>query len=447
MKPKPLSLHLRLVCAASLILVAFLGLTGWALDRAYRESAENALQKQLQGQVYALLAAADEDEQGRMRLPDSLPDPRLSNPDSGLYAQITGEAGNYQWQSASLVGQSLNLIQNSPPGEWRYQKPTHERNLYTVNFSIIWEDKSGTEQIYTLAVGGTAAPLLSQIKDFRTTLWGWLGGVALLLLLAQGVVLHWGLKPLRTVARELRRIESGKAERLSGGYPSELQRLTGNINSLLHHSQASQERYRNSLGDLAHSLKTPLAVLQGAAASQEGRQLQAILKQQLPRMNEIVQHQLQRASATGQTLLTKAIPIAPLIPKIIQALDKLYQDKGITHTISIEEQAHFWGTEGDLMEILGNLLENAYKYGKTQVSISAAQAEEALIICIEDDGPGIAADKIDSVMKRGQRADEQQPGQGIGLSAAHEIIHLYQGRLEISKSKLGGAKITLTFPR
>jgi len=442
---KPLSLHIRLVLAASLILTAFLGLTGWALDKAYSESAENAMQKQLQGQIYALLAAADEDEQGRMRLPLTLPDPRFSNPDSGLYAQVEGEAGGYQWQSASLVGQSLNIIHSPPPGKWHYQKPTNAIKLYTVNFSITWEDKNNTEHIYTLAVGGDITPLLSQIKSFRVTLWTWLGGLALLLLLAQGAVLRWGLKPLRTVAQELRLIETGKAEKLSGGYPSELQRLTGNINSLIHHSQASQERYRNSLGDLAHSLKTPLAVLQGAAETHDKMQLQAAVEEQIPRMNEIVQHQLQRATAAGKITLAKAIPIAPIIPKIVRSLDKIYQNKNITHTIAIEEQAHFFGTEGDLMEVLGNLLDNAYKYGNTQINISAAQTTEKLIIQIEDDGPGIPADQINTLLKRGQRADEQQPGQGIGLSAAHEIIHLHQGTLEISKSKLGGAKITLTF--
>ncbi len=442
---KPLSLHMRLVFAASWVLAAFLGLTGWALDKAYSESAEDAMQKQLQGQIYALLAAANEDELGHMRLPLTLPDPRFSNPDSGLYAQVTGEAGNYQWQSASLVGQSLNIIYYPPPGKWHYQKSVGDTQLYTANFSIIWEDKNGIENRYTLAVGDDIAPLLSQIKSFRTTLWQWLGGLALLLLLVQGAVLRWGLKPLRTVTQELQLIEAGKADKLSGGYPSELQQLTGNINSLIHHSQASQARYRNSLGDLAHSLKTPLAVLQGATESQDIKQLQAAVEDQLPRMNEIVQHQLQRAVTTGKITLAKAIPIAPIVPKIIRSLDKIYQDKGIAHTINIEEQACFLGTEADLMEILGNLLDNAYKYGKTQVNISASQAHKKLIIQIEDDGAGIPTEQINQVLKRGQRADEYQPGQGIGLSAAHEIIHLHQGKLEMSKSNLGGAKITLIF--
>ena len=443
---KPLSLHVRLILASTLILTAFLGLTGWALDKAYRKSAEDAMQEQLQGQIYALLAAMDEDEQGHIQLPRSLPDPRFSNPDSGLYAQVTDETGNYRWQSTSLVGQSLDIMQNLPPGEWHYQKPTNSMKLYTITFSIIWEAQNGTEQIYTLAVGGDIAPLLSQIKSFRTTLWTWLSGLALLLLLTQGAVLRWGLKPLRTVTHELHRIKSGKATNLSGGYPSELQQLTGNINSLIHHNQANQERYRNSLGNLAHSLKTPLAVLQGAAETQDITQLQTAVAEQIPHMNDIVQYQLQRAAATGQTTLAQAIPMAPLVPKIIRALDKIYQEKKITHTISIDEQTYFLGTKGDLMEILGNLLENAYKYGKNKVSISAEQTKEKLTIHIEDDGPGIPADKINKVLKRGQRADEQQPGQGIGLSTAHEIIHTHQGKLKINKSALGGAQITLTFP-
>jgi len=442
---KPLSLHLRLVLAASLVLVAFLGFTGWVLDAAYRESAENAMREQLQGHIYALLAAADEDESGRMLLPAELPDPRFSNPDSGLYAQVIDNAGGYQWQSASLVGRQLDIVRSSSPGEWNYQKPTKYTKLYTVNFSIIWEDKNKAEHIYSLAVGGDIAPLLSQIKSFRETLWRWLGGVALLLLFAQAAVLQWGLKPLRTVAHELRQIEDGEIDKLSGGYPSELQQLTGNINSLLHHSQASQQRYRNSLGDLAHSLKTPLAVLQGAAETQNTNQLQTAVEEQLPRMNDIVQYQLQRAAIAGTATLAKAVLIAPIIQKIIRSLDKIYQEKNITHTVTIDEQACFTGAEGDLIEVLGNLLDNAYKYGKTEISISGQQVNEKMIIHIEDDGAGVPVDEIETVLKRGQRADEQQPGQGIGLSAAYEIIHLHQGKLEISRSKLGGAKITIIF--
>ncbi len=449
MSTTPPSLHLRLASTSLLVLIAFLGLAGWTLDRAYRESTEKALQEQLQGLIYALLAAADEDAQGRMRLPHALPDPRLGNPDSGLYARVTGEDGGYQWKSASLLGRSMKITQNPAPGQWLYQKPACDTGLYTLGFSIIWEDKQGAELLYTLVVGAEIAPLSSQIRAFRNTLWGWLGGVALLLILVQGIVLHWGLKPLRNVTRELHRIKNGKTNHIAGKYPIELQQLTANINALIHHSQASQQRYRNSLDDLAHSLKTPLTVLQGATETriQNIDQFQATLTEQLSRMDEIIQHQLQKASSTGQTVLGKATPVTTLVSKILNALDKIYQDKGIRHTVAIEEQLSFFGAEGDLMEILGNLLENAYKYGKSRVHISATEADDALTIQIEDDGCGIPADKVDSVLKRGQRIDERQPGQGIGLSAAYEVIHLYQGELKIDRSSLGGAKITLTFPR
>jgi len=449
---KPLSLHFRLVLAASLVLTAFLGFTGLALDKAFRDSAETAMRDRLQGHIYALLAAANDNEQGRMRLPLALPDPRLSNPDSGLYAQVSGEEGAYQWQSPSMLGTPSSLIQETDPGEWRYQTATTDNGLYTASFKVTWEDNSGKELTYTLAAGESIKLLMVQVEGFRTTLWSWLGAVALLLLLAQGAVLRWGLAPLRKVAGELQHIQSGGADSLSEQYPRELQLLTGNINNLITHSKASQTRYRNSLGDLAHSLKTPLAVLQGAADTHDPVQLKTAVIEQVPRMNEIVQYQLQRAAASGHSILIQAILIAPLVNKITKALDKVYCDKGIQQIIIVDEELVFFGHEGDLMEVLGNLLDNAHKWCHSKVRFSAenevTQPGEAsrLILEIEDDGSGIPQADIKKLLRRGQRGDEQKPGQGIGLSVTHEIIHLYQGVLEIGESELGGAKITIVFP-
>lgn len=254
-----------MLLAASVVLAAFLGLGALALDRAFRDSAESALQTQLMGQVYALLGAADTDAQGRMRLPETLPDPRLSNPASGLYVRVSGEQGGYRWHSPSAVGRTLPMPGHIPPGRPRFVYLASEEPLYLLSYSLLWEDDTGAEIAYLFAVAESASGLQQRVAAFRKTILLWLGGAALILLLVQGVVLRWGLRPLRAVARDLQMIESGSRARLEGEYPRELRRLTDGINSMIQQGESSRDRYRNSLGDLAHSLKTPLAVLQGAA--------------------------------------------------------------------------------------------------------------------------------------------------------------------------------------
>ena len=206
------SIHLRLLLAASLVLSAFLGLTGLSLDRAFRYSAEEALKAKLQSSIYALLAAAVEDRQGRLTLPKNLTDPRFNLPDSGLYAEVSGPQVGYQWRSASSVGRILDFLQKVGAGQSHFQIYDSKAlgKLMTLNFGVVWEDYTGHEIPYVLAVAESLQPHLEQIDAFRNTLFTWLGGAALLLLLVQGWVLSWGLGPLRAVAAELHAIESGR---------------------------------------------------------------------------------------------------------------------------------------------------------------------------------------------------------------------------------------------
>ncbi len=346
----PGSIHARLLVAASLVLSAFLGFTGFALDKAFSSSAEEALKARLQSSVYAILAAAEEDESGRMKLPKILTDPRFNMPDSGLYATVIAPDLEFQWRSASSVGLSLNYLQMAEAGQSRYQiTATPMGSLMSLSFGVVWEDFAGREISYVLAVAEDLRPHLEQINAFRNTLLVWLGGAALLLLLAQGWVLRWGLQPLRSLADELRSIESGKSDQLSGEYPQELKGLAHNINSLIRHGQARQQRYRDSLGDLAHSLKTPLAILQGLGDQRRGLDEQAnILAEQVARMNQIVGHQLQRAAASGSHGLAKMLPVRPVVERIARSLDKVYQEKGVRFELRGVGPGGFHGRRGGL---------------------------------------------------------------------------------------------------
>ncbi len=454
----PQSLHGRLLVVSTLVLAGFLGAAGIALYQAFRDSAESAMRQRLQDQVYALLAAAQEDGEGRLLLPEAFPDPRYSNPDSGLYALVQGDAVGGEealdWKSPSLTGRAGDFLQPRQPGDNRFHRQrSGGLELMVINSGIAWLDYADREQFYTLAVAMDTAPLLREIERFRASLWAWLGGFALILLLAQGAILRWGLKPLRSVADDLNGIEAGRADRLEGEYPKELQGLTGNLNRLIAGARANQQRYRNSLDDLAHSMKTPLAILRNAADEDlEAALFRDQVQEQVERMDSIVQHQLRRAAASGRRTLGMAVEVPPQVQRLSRSLQKVYRDKAVQVELELARDARFFGDEADLMEVLGNVLENAFKYGRSRVRVVAGSLDgkagqrPGLELRIADDGPGIDPRQADAVMQRGRRMDQQTPGQGIGLSVAREIVAVYDGEIRIQGSELGGACVVIRFP-
>ena len=447
------SLHGRLLLAATLVLAAFIGATGLALDKAFRVSAEASMQDRLQSYIYALLAAAGEDQRGRMIAPRKLPEPRFSKPDSGLYAAIADADGRALWHSDSLAGRSVGIVQPQSPGERVFERLAQAgTDLYGISFGVAWEDYAQGQERYTFAVAEDASAFEEQIDRFRASLWGWLGAMAVVLLLVQGLILRWGLRPLRAVEADLQRIEQGRAEHLDGRYPRELRGLTSSLNSLIEHSKRVQSRYRNSLDDLAHSLKTPLALMQSFCDRKSGLLGgdQALVREQVERMDEIIDHQLQRAAVSGRAALAGSVPLQPLLERLIRSLDKVYRDKQVQVRLELDPQASFYGDEADLTEALGNLLDNAYKYCAQTIEVRArgsagGDAGHGLEISIEDDGPGIDGAVVDKVLQRGGRLDETVPGHGIGLSMAHEISALYGGELCIDRSRFGGARVRLRF--
>ena len=443
------SIQGRLVFAASLVLLVFLGLGALALDRAYRDSVEQALHNELMGQVYALLGAAQTDAAGRMRLPDQLPDPRLVSPDSGRYAAVRGEDGRYQWQTPSALGRQLPQPESLAPGADRFTRNDGVDPHYRLTYRLLWEDDQGKELSYTVLVVEHAADLDSRVAAFRRTILIWLGGAALVLLLVQGGVLRWALRPLRQVAEDLREIEGGQRNQLQGSYPRELQKLTAGINNLIRHSSASRDRYRDSLGDLAHSLKTPLALLQGAAEGRDNAALRLAVREQVPHMNSIVQYQLKAAAAAGQVdLAHSATTLLPLLEKLVRTLDKVYAEKAIDCELTVDPSLKVPMEEGDLLECLGNLLDNAYKYGRQRIAVKAGVSPDGAVTWLEiaDDGPGIPAADWPRLLRRGERADQRLPGQGIGLSVVHRIATLYGGSLQLDSSTLGGVCIRFELP-
>lgn len=444
------SLQGRLLLAASLVLTAFISITGFSLDRAFRHSAETALRDRLQGHVYALLAASEVSPDGRFRIARPLADPRFSTPGSGLYAQVTA-AGGEVWQSPSHLGRLLDFPDDLNPGGRRYQNLAGDSDgdLLALSFAIVWEGTGGDDQAFVYHVAEHLAPLREQISGFRRTLWGWLTALAVLLLAVQGAVVRWGLRPLRRVAADLAAIEAGRRQHLEGDYPRELRSLTGNINGLLRHQRAQLERYRNTLGDLAHSLKTPLAVLGGLSEARDiADEERATLRNQVGRMREIVDYQLQKAAMAGRSPLAAPLAVAEVIEKIVTSLHKVYADKALRITADVDPRTRFRGERGDLMELAGNLLDNACKWGVREIRITAHPGDQAqgLHLTVEDDGPGIPPSRADEILQRGVRADTHVPGHGIGLAMVRDIVTAYGGRLAIGSSALGGARLQIELP-
>lgn len=458
---RPRSLQSRQLWAASFGLIAFLALTGYALDRAFIDVASEGLRDRLKGYALAYVGSIEFARDGSLIEPEIPPDSRFDRPGSGLYAEIVMRDG--VWVSNSGQGPTLPAGQllGAQREEFSEGLPITQTSGSpgTVNrFGMGVVDASrgadAEEFPYTVYVMEDAGELPSQVRFFRGKLWGYLAFAAVILLLLQGLILRWSLLPLRRVEQELTRVQRGNANRMSGLHPRELTPLIDSINALIDSERQHLERQRNTLADLAHSLKTPLAVMRTRLDSDVNEhELRSDMETQLRRMNDIVGYQLSRAASGGHKLFSAPIEIEPYAEEIVTGLEKIHAARGVFCEFEIEPAARFHGEQGDLQELLGNLLENAFKWAKSRVLLTvradAASRERrpGLRIVVEDDGPGIPAERISHVLQRGVRGDERVQGHGIGLAIVQDIVRDYNGELDVGRShELGGARFEVVMP-
>ena len=431
---RSVSLRARLLWVSAAVLLGFVLLTGAVLDRAFRDSADAAQGERLEALLYLLMGELDVAPDGRLLMPEQLPEARLALPASGLYAAIIEGDGGRQWTSASTLGLAIPYARELAPGERRNEVRTSAdgQTYRVVSQGVRWAVEDTPRQL-SFSVAAPLAAREAEVQAYRQSLWSALAMMAVLLLLTLIAVLNWGLGPLRRLARRLAAIESGDASEVSGRFPAELAPLADNLNRVLRRERAQLERYRGALGDLAHSLKTPLAVLRGGASNP------AELGEQLERMEHIVEYQLQRAATAGASQGAAPIALAPLVERLLATMAKVHADRGLELGHQIAETLHVRLDEGDAMELLGNLLDNACKWARTQVSVQAERREGGLLIVVEDDGPGLA--DAERLQGRGQRGDETTPGHGIGLAIVRDIALAYLGELRPGRAASGGARV------
>lgn len=442
------SLRARLLAATAALLLAFLGLTGVAVQTAVQQRAEQAEHDRLQGLSYALLGSAEITNDGEFNLaPGVLPESDLSRPNSGLYAMVLDQKGNIVWHSPSLLDR-IDMPQLPAVGQWQTLDVTrNDDQLLTLSFGFRWVTDTGKDYRYTLVMATSTESLIKQMQRFRGALWIMLLASALLLLIVELLILRWGLSPLRRLAHNLAHLENDGDRRLEGHYPNEIQPLVSNLNTMLSNDQARLTRYRNALGDLAHSLKTPMAILRGIADDRAlPSEQRNALQSQLGRMNEILDYQLQKAAAAGKRSLTRRLAIAPIARRIGRALTKVYAEPGLHVDVRIDDAIRAPIDEGDLTELLGTLMDNAAKHGHSRIAVDARWQADTLVLWIDDNGDGFGDHPPQQLLERGVRSDTSREGQGLGLAMAAEIVHSYNGEITLAGSDNGGGRVILRIP-
>jgi len=430
------SLSSRLLISVSVLLLLFFGVTIAVLDTAFTD-------------------AAEPNDASELALPDRLREPRFGQIGSGLYGELRNVDGDVLWRSKSALG--LEIPEGVIPvlGNHLFARESllDGTPLLTLSLAVEWEFDDGNSKSYVFKVAESLDSFNAQIAGFRGQLFGWFAAVAATMLLAFSFLLRGLMKPLRKIEAEISEIEGGDRTSLSDRFPTELIGVARNLNLLIDSERARSDRYRFTLDNLAHSLKTPLAAMRALLGSENREDFGDRFDEQIDRMDEIVRYQLRKpASPVAEKLVLKSVHVEKEVTRLIDGLKKVYHDKRPNFEVSVQPGMQFRGDTGDFLELAGNLLDNACKWCEKNVRISIvpSASERAIasgmVLTVSDDGPGIPQDAADALLQRGMRLDESTPGHGIGLAVVKDIAASYGGQLSIKQSKTGGAEITVSIP-
>lgn len=445
------SLARRLFLLAAAWIIPLILIGGFALDRVVSANLTASFDARLAQYLSSMIGAAEVDETGDVRFTRALGDQRFFEPYSGLYWQVSSP-GVVPFHSRSLWDRALPVDWKAPAFQQRQETIAafdNAERLRMVSRDILLP---GSNKVYRFIVAQSVDELETQISALRSTLMWSLGLIGAGLLALAAVQSTIGLKPLVTIRRALTDIRSGTAQRLNGSYPPEIQPLVDEMNALLQHNEEAAEQARTHAGNLAHALKTPMAVLLNEARDGKGRLAMTVASQTML-MKRHVDHHLARARAVGRrgAISARALVWASL-ESLKRALERIYADRAVSIELVGDRDVSFRGERQDLEEILGNLMDNACKYGGDIVRVSlallpGAPEEPQLEIVVEDNGDGIAEADKEKLFGRGVRLDLSKPGTGLGLAIVRDIAEICGGSVTLEDSRaLGGLLVRVRLP-
>lgn len=450
------SLAGRLIGVAAIWSALVLIVTGLGLSALFRASTEAAFDRELSISLDALASTIDVDAGRGLMVPRPPPDPRFTKPLSGRYWRVVDVAGPNELMGVGIRSRSLwdqpltpsgALLADalSAPGETRTAIAKRGQEDLRLAGRIV--RLPGHEPPILLLVAGDRADVFEAARRFDLALSTGLVTLALGLIAAIFLQVRLGLEPVRRMGRHLSEIRKGLRDRLDDDAPLELAPLAGELNALLSHNQAVVERARTQVGNLAHALKTPISVVLTESRTQTGPYSELIIRQ-TETMARQVEHYLKRASAAARAeSLGARTPVVPVIDDVVRTLSRLFKADGVKISAISDTGLIFRGERADLEELIGNLAENACKYGGGLVEIEASFGKQGqLEIIIDDDGEGLDDAEAISALKRGARLDETLPGSGLGLSICDELARAYGGTLRLERSPLGGLRARLSLP-
>lgn len=443
------SLRVRLMLGAAITVLLFMLALFPALQQVFTSALEESIEQRLAADASALISAA-RISKGQLRMPEKLPDEEFDILAARQLGFIYDSKGVLVWRSRSSQQETIDY-QPKYDGhghDFLRAKDSQGREFFVYDVEV--DLLRGQSAAFSIVTMQPVSDYQTMYDRLRKQLYVWLGFALLLLLGFLWLGLGWGIRSLRSLSAELDEVENGTRDSLSDEHPRELLRLTRSLNRLLESERQQSKRYRHSLDDLAHSLKTPLAVLQGLGeviAAQPGNSEQAkTLQGQVNRMSQQISYQLQRASLRKSGLLRYSVKLKPLLDSLVEALDKVYRDKRVAVSFDFSLELRIPVEQGALLELLGNLLENAYRLCIHEIRIRAQLLDRHCELVVEDDGPGVPEHQRERILQRGERLDTQYPGQGIGTAVVKDIIDSYNGQLFVEESALGGAQFRIIFP-
>jgi signal transduction histidine kinase len=444
----PRSLALRVVALSTIWAIVALILIYTVITTLYRQTSERGFESLLSAHLFNLIGSVGTSDAGALTGAPDLGDLRFSEPRSGWYWAVEPES-----QGLSGVLRSLSMTARIPsppvaevPFNSSFQRSyvtegTAGEEIEVVESEFVLNDKN---QVARFRVMGNRSELEREIGAFEWQLFTYLSLFGIGMIAINAIAILFGLRPLGRVREALAKVREGTAQRLGGSFPTEIEPLANETNALIENNRRIVERSRTQVGNLAHSLKTPLAVLLNEARALGGERGR-IIADQASSMQGQLEHYLQRARIAAQRdSVVYRTPVAPLLERMVRVMAKLSRGVSVTLAPPAQEVV-FAGEREDLEEIVGNLLENAMKWAKRSVVVSLVaelpqDGHGMLSIAIEDDGPGIPENKAREVLKRGKRLDETKPGTGLGLAIVSDLVSEYGGRIELGRSELGGLK-------